>query len=210
MSTDALPELAGVSWRPRVNAAALRRSDRLWTLSILAQVVPMPLLAVVLVAADRVMAPALVLAAAYAWTLPELYAARGARVLAPARRTGLGAERLALGLLGDLVDHERRELYARSGLVLERGAFGTWLVGEAGAVVVCPGGRRVRCLCVRIPEPDLPGADRTSHLLLALRSDEVGFLTIANQAFSGATWRLRRRLPAPMRVALRAAADTQR
>ena len=41
----------------------------------------------------------------------------------------------------------------RTGLVLEPGALGVWLVGEAGALLVRPGGRRVDCCCVRVPEP---------------------------------------------------------
>jgi hypothetical protein len=60
----------------------------------------------------------------------------------------------------------------------------------------------VHCFCVRVAEPDLPSADRIAHLLLALRSDEQGFATVANQAFAGARWRVRRRLPRPMRAAL--------
>ena len=51
----------------------------------------------------------------------------------------------------------------------------------------------------------MPSADRTAHLLLALREDEAGFATVANLAFSGAAWRVRRRLPARMRPALDAA-----
>jgi hypothetical protein len=86
--------------------------------------------------------------------------------------------------------------------VLERGTFGVWLVGQAGAVLVTPGGRRVYCYCVRATDTDLPGADRVAHLLLALRTDEAGFQTIANLAFSGAPWRLRRRLGEPQRTAL--------
>jgi hypothetical protein len=56
-----------------------------------------------------------------------------------------------------------------------------------------------------VPEPDLPSADRVAHLLLALRSDEEGFATVANLAFSGAPWRLRRRMPPRARPALGAA-----
>ena len=40
----------------------------------------------------------------------------------------------------------------------------------------------------------LPPSDRIAHLLLALRTDEEGFATVANHAFSGAPWRLRRRI----------------
>jgi hypothetical protein len=56
-------------------------------------------------------------------------------------------------------------------------------------------------------EGDLPSADRTAHLLLALREDEEGFATVANLAFSGAAWRVRGRLPAAMRPALDAARE---
>jgi hypothetical protein len=78
-------------------------------------------------------------------------------------------------------------------------------VGEAGALLVRDGGRRVHCYCVGVNDPDLPSADRISHLLLALRADEQGFATVANMAFSGARWRLRRRLRPEMRPALQAA-----
>jgi hypothetical protein len=60
----------------------------------------------------------------------------------------------------------------------------------------------VHCFCVRVPEAGLPRADRVAHLLLALRADERGFATLANCAFAGARWRVRRRLPAHMRPAL--------
>jgi hypothetical protein len=63
----------------------------------------------------------------------------------------------------------------------------------------------VHCFCVRVPEENLPRADRVSHLLLALRADERGFATLANGAFSGARWRVRRRLLPHQRPALDAA-----
>ena len=139
---------------------------------------------------------------AHAWAIPELYARRGANVVRPRPRAEDAPERLALGLLGDLVGHDARELHARTGLVPERGSLGVWLVGEAGAVLVAPGGRRVFCWCVQVPEPGLPSGDRIAHLLLALRADEEGFATVANLAFSGAPWRLRRRLVPRARPAL--------
>src|SRR4051812_46158629 len=144
--------------------------------------------------------------AAHAWVIPELYAKRGANVLRPARRMDDGAERTAVGLLGDLVGHAARDLHARTGLVPERGALGVWLVGEAGALLVRPGARRVHCWCVHADDPSLPAADRIAHLLLALREDEQGFATVANLAFSGARWRVRRRMPERMRPALDEAA----
>ena len=47
-------------------------------------------------------------------------------------------------------------------------------------------------------------------LLLALRVDEEGFATVANHAFAGARWRVRRRLPAAVRPAIDAAARLDR
>jgi hypothetical protein len=94
--------------------------------------------------------------------------------------------------------------------VLERGALGVWLVGPAGALLVRPGGRRVNCYCVRVNDPELPAGDRIAHLLLALRVDEQGFATVANLAFSGARWRVRRRLDARQRPALDAGVGAAR
>jgi hypothetical protein len=94
--------------------------------------------------------------------------------------------------------------------VLEEGSLGTWLVGEAGALLVRPGGRRVYCFCVRASDPDLPSGDRIAHLLLALRADEQGFATVANLAFCGAPWRVRRRLEPQLRPALDEAIEVAR
>ena len=173
---------------------------RAWTLTTLAHVVPFVLTAGVLLLIEPWLWPMSALALAQAWIIPELYANRGAKVVRPKRRTDETAERTALGLLGDLVDHDARDLHARTGLVREPGKLGTWLVGEAGALLVR--GRRVHCFCVRVDHPELPSADRISHLLLALRADEQGFATVANQAFAGARWRVRRRVPKEMRAAL--------
>ena len=163
--------------------------------------------AVVLMALQPLAAPVAAVSLAQAWIIPALYAQRGANVLRPKKRARDGAERVAVGLFGDLVGHAQRDLHARTGLVIERGSLGSWLVGEAGAVLVRPGGRRVHCYCVQVREPDLPSGDRIAHLLLALRADEQGFATVANRAFTGARWRVRRRLPAPARVGLEAAAE---
>jgi hypothetical protein len=116
-----------------------------------------------------------------------------------------GAEPAAQGLLGDLLGHDQRELQRRTGLALEPGAMGTWLVGEAGALLLTRRGRRVHCFCVRTTDRELPPSDRVAHLLLALRTDESGFATVANHAFAGMPWRVRRRMPVPMRPALDAA-----
>ena len=200
----ALPERATVAWRRPVDARALRARERLWTLSTAAYSVPFVATAGILVGVEPWLAPVAALSLVHGWAIPELHANRGAKVVRPRRRRGEAAEATALGLLGDLVGHDARELHIRTGLVMERGGLGVWLVGEAGALLIRPGGRRADCWCVKV-DADLPSADRTAHLLLALREDEAGFATVANLAFSGAVWRVRRRLPARMRPAVDAA-----
>jgi hypothetical protein len=197
-----LPEVATVHWRRRVDADKLARDARLWTASTTAHVVPFIAAAGGMIALNPLAAPVSAMALAHAWIIPELYAKRGANVVRPRGKKDAGAEDRSVGLLGDLVDHRARELHARTGLVLEPGDLGTWLVGEAGALLVRPGGRRVHCYCVRAADPDLPSGDRIAHLLLALRADEQGFATVANLAFSGARWRVRRRLEPELRPAL--------
>jgi hypothetical protein len=159
--------------------------------------------------------PAAIWSWAHAWAIPMLYGRRAGRSVVPigtarsaARAAGRdeGAERVALGLLGDLVGHRERELLRETGLAMERGRLGIWLVGERGALLVRPGGRRVNSWCVRIADPEgLPAGDRVAHLLLALREDERGFCTVANMDFSGGAWRVRRHLPPRARPALDAA-----
>lgn len=205
-----LPELASVYWRRRTTAASLRRAGRLWTLTTFAHTVPFIAAAVSLSVLKPATLPVGLVLLAHAWAIPELYAARGAGVLRRARDRDDAAESVALGLLGDLVGHRARELHSRTGLVLEQGSLGTWLVGEVGAVLVMPGGRRLHCYCVGVRGEEMPPADRISHLLLALREDEAGFATIANRAFAGAPWRLARRLGSDRREALGAAVAASR
>ena len=206
---EALPELAAVYWRRPASELTLRRSARLWTLTTLAHSVPFALAAALLGVLSPATLPLGAILLAHAWIIPELYAARGANVLRVPRRAGgtaaPGAEGVAMLLLGDLVSDGSRRLHAETGLITEPGRFGTWVLGQAGAVLVRPGGRRVHCFCVRTTDPELPAGDRIAHLLLALRTDESGFATVANQAFSGAAWRLRRRVDPRARAALQQA-----
>ena len=207
-----LPELANVWWRDRASERTLTRAGRLWTLSTVAHSVPFLAAAVALSVLKPVTIPIAVILVVHAWAIPELYAARGAGVVK--RRGAAGrdadAERAALGFLGDLLDGRARELQRTTGLALERGRLGVWLLGDAGALLVRPGGRRVHCYCVKVTEPGLPSGDRTAHLLLALREDESGFATVANLAFAGAPWRLARRVPDPAREALARAVSEAR
>ena len=201
--TAALPELASVPWRARTDERWLRRSGRIWEAWTVLYTVPFVAVGVLMVALEPLAAPVALAAFAHAWIIPELFANRGAKVVTPKGARHEAAEPTAQGFLGDLLGHRERELQSRTGLALERGRLGTWLVGEAGALLVS--GRRVHCFCVRATDPELPPSDRVAHLLLALREDEEGFATVANHAFAGAAWRVRRRLPKRMRPALDAA-----
>jgi hypothetical protein len=211
---DVLPETAGVHWRPRIDDKRLKRLGALWTLSSVAHVVPFVGAATALMLLNPLALPVALACLAHAWVIPELYAQRGANVLRPRARAAAEPERRSVGLLGDLIDHDARELHGQTGLVLELGRLGAWLVGEGGAVLLRgPRGRRAYCYCVTVDgrieaAADLPSGDRIAHLLLALRADEQGFATVANLAFSGARWRLRRRVRAAMRPAIEAAVSS--
>jgi hypothetical protein len=205
VAPSSLPEVASVPWRKRVDDRSLVVRKRWWTLTMVGHSVPFVVAAVGLMLLNPLAAPVSAILLAKAYIIPALYARRGANVVRTKARAAEDAEARALGLLGDLVGHDARELVTRTGLALERGELGTWLVGEAGALLVRPGGHTVMCWCVRVPDPDLPAGDRIAHLLLALRADEAGFATVANLAFSGAPWRLRRKIEPVQRPALDAA-----
>src|SRR3954471_16303613 len=208
---DGLPERDAVYWRPLVDERRLRRTSTMWTATTTAHVVPFVAAAAALVAVQPLLVPVSLVSLAHAWVIPELYAHRGANVVRPKpSRAAPGPERVSVGLLGDLIGHEARDLHARTGLVLERAALGAWLIGPARALPVRPGGHRLKCYCVRVNAPELPSGDRIAHLLLALRTDEHGFATVANLAFSGARWRVRRRLDKRVRPALDAAGKVAR
>jgi hypothetical protein len=197
----------------------MRRDGRRWTAwtcwICLAFVAP----GVLLIAIQPLTFPAAALCFAHAWAIPWLQARRGARQVvaigdprsAGRRARDRGPEAVALGLLGDLVGHRERELLQRTGLVLQGGELGAWLLGEQGAFLVRSRGRRVDCWCVSVGETaELPAADRAAHLLLALREDELGFAKVANLGFSGARWRVRRNLGERARIALDEAAQATR
>ena len=210
-AAEGLPERQAVHWRPLVDERRLRRTAALWTATTTAHVIPFVGAGALMLVVQPLAFPMTLIALAHAWIIPELYAHRGANVVRPKRSAAPPqAEVVSVGLLGDLIGHDARELHAETGLVLERGKLGVWLVGPAGALLVRPGGRRVHCYCVRVNHPDLPSGDRIAHLLLALRADERGFTTVANLAFSGARWRVRRRLDRTRRPALDAAARAAR
>ena len=198
-----LAEAAAMPWRRRASDRSLRREGRIWTLWSIGLVVTFGLPAALLIWVEPLAAPVAAIFLGHGIAVLHLQARRGARGVKPIDEPSQQPERTALGLLGDLVGHDARELLGLTGLVLERGRLGIWLVGQEGAVLVRPGARRVHCFCVRVGEAeDLPAGDRVAHLLLALREDEEGFATVANRNFSGASWRLRLELPARCRLAL--------
>ena len=206
-----LPELASVWWRRRVDEEGLLLRERLSLAYTTLYCTPLIAAGLVLLALEPLLFPVTLISWLHAWVIPELFAYRGTRVVFPLERGGSDRpERAAQGLLGDLLGHDERELQRETGLALERGSLGSWLVGEAGALLVRPGGRRTHCFCARATDPDLPRSDRIAHLLLALREDEAGFATLANHAFAGWTWRVRRRLRKHQRPALAAAAARSR
>jgi hypothetical protein len=212
MPVQALPELASVPWRQPTDARWLRRWARIWHAWTLLYTVPFVCAGVGMIWLEPLATPVALAALAHAWIIPELYAFRGASVVRPKRPRAQDAEAeafpgepVAQGLLGDLLGHEERDLQRGTGLALQRGELGVWLLGEGGALLVSPGGRFVHCFCVQAVDRELPPSDRIAHLLLALRVDEQGFATVANHAFAGAPWRVARRLPRRMRPALDAA-----
>jgi hypothetical protein len=201
-----LAEAAAMPWRRRASERTLAKEGRIWTLWTVAVLVTFGLPAALLVWIEPLALPVSAIFFGHGVAVLHLQARRGARGVKPIGDVNGRAERTALGLLGDLVGHDSRERLTETGLALERGRLGGWLVGQEGAILVRPGGRRVHCFCVRVGEgDDLPAADRVAHLLLALREDEEGFATVANRNFSGATWRLRWQLPRRARGALRRA-----
>jgi hypothetical protein len=198
-----LAEAAAMPWRRRASDPGLRREGRIWTLWSVGVLVTFGLPAALLIWIEPLAAPVSAIFLGHGVAVLHLQARRGARGVKPIGGAKDGAERAALGLLGDLMDHGGRELLRATGLALQPGRLGAWLVGQEGAILVRPGGHRVHCFCVRVGEDaDLPPGDRVAHLLLALREDEEGFATVANLNFCGATRRVRRQLPARSRPAL--------
>jgi hypothetical protein len=213
-----LVEAARLWWRAQPSERTLRRHERRWTLWTcwIAFVLTTP--GLLLLYLEPLTFPVALLCFAHGWLIPMLQARRGGRAVVPIGGSGAGAgsangnaERVALGLLGDLVGHEERDLLGRTGMALERGRLGVWLLGEEGAILVRPPGRRVDCWCIRIADAEgLPSGDRVAHLLLALREDELGFAKVANLNYSGARWRIKPWLPERARPALDAARSRAR
>jgi hypothetical protein len=215
---EGLVEARRLTWRERASEETLSRDERRWTLWTVAVLVSFGAPAALLMALNPWLFPAALILIAHAWLICRMQAGRAVTSVVPLGSGAAGSggsdrspDAVALGLLGDLLGHRERDLMQRSGLALQRGRSGVWLLGERGALLLRPGGRRIFSFCVRIGESeDLPAGDRVAHLLLALREDEEGFATVANLGFSGAVWRCRFRMESRQRLALEAAAAAAR
>jgi hypothetical protein len=208
LESAGLIEAQRLHWRRRADEASLRRDGRRWTMWTIFVVIGFGAPAATVLALSLWLFPVALLLAVHGYLICRLQAGRAVSsivALKPPQGTH-GPEVVALGLLGDLLDHRERDLLLQSGLATQHGRLGVWLLGERGALLVRPGGRRVFSFCVRVGDgDDLPGGDRVAHLLLALLEDENGFATVANLGFSGALWRCRRRMKPAQRAALDAA-----
>lgn len=201
-----LPEATEVWWRTPVDTHRLLRIEWLSAAYTTTFVTPFLLLGTFLITLEPLLAAVSLLCLAHAWVIPELFAHRGARVLAHDSRDADTRK----GLLADLLDRRPAAIEEATGAVVEPGRLGVWVLAEQGALLVRPGGRRVHAFCVGVKDGDLGRCDRIAHVLLALRQDEIGFATVANHAFAGGTWRIRRRLEPSRRLALDAAVTLSR
>ena len=207
MAEAALPELAAVPWRGRVDARYLQRRGWLWTLQTVAFVVPFTAAGIFLIALEPLALP--VALASFAHGVGDPRASRLPRVehdpsAARARATS-APSRSRRGCSATCWATTRATCSATPGWRWSAGRSASGCSARQGAVLVANGGKRVHCFCVGTTDRDLPPSDRIAHLLLALRTDEEGFATVANHAFSGAPWRLRRRIRKEQRPALDAA-----
>jgi len=199
LAGEGLVEARRLHWRERAGERTLLRDGRRWTLWTSAVLFAFGAPAAAVLALDLWLFPVALILVAHAFFICRLQAGRAVTSIvplaSPGERDDAPAERVALGLLGDLLDNRERELMHQTGLAMQKGRLGVWLLGQRGALLIRPGGRRIFSFCVRVAESDdLPGGDRVAHLLLALREDEEGFATVANLGFSGAVWRCRRHM----------------
>jgi hypothetical protein len=215
LAGEGLVEARRLHWRERASERTLVRDGRRWTRWTGGVLIAFGAPAAAVMALDLWLFPVALILAAHAFFICRLQAGRAVSSIVPLGSQGTSdegsSERVAIGLLGDLLDNRERELMRQTGLAMQRGRLGVWLLGQRGALLLRPGGRRVFSFCVRVGDAEgLPAGDLVAHLLLALREDEEGFATVANLGFSGAVWRCRRRIGPRQRPALDAACAAAR
>src|SRR4051812_33457366 len=138
-----LAEAAAMPWRRRTSEQSLRREGRIWTLWSIGILVTFGLPAALLIWIEPLAAPVSAIFLGHGLAVLHLQARRGARGVKPLTNASGPAEATALGLVGDLVGHDARDLLGQTGLASQPGRLGSWLVGQEGAILVRPGGHRV-------------------------------------------------------------------
>ena len=160
-------------------------------------VTPLIVVAVVLFWLEPLLVPGLARSAlVHAWVIPELFANRGAGVVRVSRRSARRApEQRRAGAAGRPARPRRARPAAPT--PAWRSSAAGWASGWWARPARCwcaPAGGACTPSACAWPTRTCPARTAIAHLLLALREDEQGFATVANHAFAGATWRMRRRL----------------
>ena len=136
MEAGVLAEAAAMPWRRRASERSLGREGRIWTLWSVGILVTFGLPAALLIWIQPLAFPVSAIFLGHGVAVLHLQARRGARGVKPIGAAASPADRAALGLLGDLVGHDARGLLHETGLTLQRGRLGSWLVGQEGAILV--------------------------------------------------------------------------
>jgi hypothetical protein len=178
------PSSPAVLPRPRPSTGARASTRRACSASAaldahdVAHVLPFVLAGAVLVWLEPLSAPVALVCLAHAWSSRSSTRRAVANVMRPPGGADARAS-TALGLLGDLVGTPSATC-TPDGLVVEPGRLGTWRRRRVGRAARALGRAARRLLVHRRPDPEPALADRIAHLLLALRTDEQGFATVAN------------------------------
>jgi hypothetical protein len=124
---EGLVEARRLHWREPASERTLHRDGRRWTLWTCGVVVAFGAPAAAVLALDLWLFPVALILAAHAVFICRLQAKRAVTSVVPlgapgpAAQAGPPAERVALGLLGDLLGHRERELMQQSRLALRQG-----------------------------------------------------------------------------------------
>src|SRR5512138_519051 len=119
MEAGVLAEAAAMPWRRRASERSLAREGRTWTLWSVGVVITFGLPAALLIWIQPLAFPVSAIFLGHGIAVLHLQARRGARGVKPMGKAATQPERRALGLLGDLVGHDAREVLSETGLALE-------------------------------------------------------------------------------------------